>query len=169
MGRGKPFPRSLSRLVNAGVVPKPVWMPIVQSTRPPFVPVSLVKSQKIEYPEDRLRSIYLRRNPSARHFPVNLKAKNISDRHISDRFVSKQMKLMQDEGLSEEDAYKVVSKVMNEEEARIITDHLADFRGTLTNRSVKSEVTRLYLASVKDSRRDQALHKALMEQARTDL
>lgn len=167
MARGKPFKQSIDRLVKAGVVPKPLWLDVVEATRPPFNPVSQTKSKAIVYPEDRLRSIYLRNNPDARRIPVNLKAKTPAERHVSDRFVAKQMKLMEDQKLSERDAYKEAEEafqVRDDVVQKLPTDDMAS---PLSDPSVEDEAGRLYLASVRDSERDQKLFEAIQEPTET--
>lgn len=161
MGRGKPFKTSLTKLVQAGVIPRPIWLDVVEATRPPFQPVKATKSPPIYYPEDRLRATYLRKNPEARRIPVNLYADSIPDRHISDRFVSIQMRLMDENNLSEEDAYKRAEEIVHK--SNVDTDTLVsdDVTGPLEDPSIFDETSRLYLASVKDSQRDRKLYEAL--------
>ncbi|KAI0558987.1 Mitochondrial ribosomal protein S23 [Gracilaria domingensis] len=165
MGRGKPFVKSMKKLVDAGVVAKPIWMDIVQATRPPFVPVAATKVPEIIYPEDRLRSIYLQRNPQARRMPVNLKAKSVTDRHIADRFVSLQVQFMEEQGMSEEKSYEEADRVLakyKDEMAEALDDQ--DMDGSLVNQSIRDAGARAFMASVKDSKRDQKLHQELVEQ-----
>lgn len=165
MGRGKPFKRSLKRLVEAGVVPKPVWMDIVEATRPPFQPVSVTKARSITYPEDNLRQTYLRRNPEARSFPVNLKARSVPDRHIADRFVSIQTELMKNQHLDEDEAYRSAERILKDEAVRMEDILRSKASLSLIDPSLSDETERLYLASVKDSQRDKALHGALMTES----
>lgn len=164
MGRGKPFSQSLNSLVSAGVVQRPVWMNSVESTRPPFEPIVSTKPGRIEYPEDRLRNIFLQRNPNARRIPVNLRATSVPERHIADKFVSIQMQIMDEDKLSEEEAYNAANRILNHPNSE--ADHAEDdLYGPLSNPAITNESARLYLASVKDSQRDKALHRALVKQA----
>lgn len=161
MGRGKPFKQPLTKLIEAGVVPRPVWLDIVEATRPPFEPVRSTKSREIRYPEDRLRATYLQRNPEARRIPVNLLAESITDRHVSDRFVAFQMRLMNERKLSEEEAYKLAEEAMQKKKTdadALVVDSLS---GPLEDCSIDDATSRLYFASVKDSQRDQKLYQAL--------
>lgn len=161
MGRGKPFKQPLTKLINAGVVPRPIWLDVVEATRPPFEPVSVTKSRIIRYPEDRLRATYLQRNPEARRIPVNLLAGSIADRHVSDRFVTVQMRLMKEKNLSEEEAYKSAEEIIRKKKADadvLLADKLS---GPLGDSSIADETSRLYLASVKDSERDRKIYESL--------
>lgn len=164
MGRGKPFSQSLNRLVSAGAVRRPAWMSSVEATRPTFQPIVNTRPPRIQYPEDRLRNIYLSRNPSARRIPVNLKAKSISARHIADKFVSLQMDYMNEKGMSEEEAYNAADRELHVPHES--TEPMENLTGPLQNSAVADEVTRLYLASVRDSQRDQRLFSALVKQAK---
>lgn len=161
MGRGKPFKQSFTKLVEAGVVPRPIWLDIVEATRPPFEPVTATKSRSIHYPEDRLRATYLQRNPEARRIPVNLLADSVTDRHVSDRFVAFQMRLMNEKNLSEEEAYKLAEETIQKRKTdgeALLADN---FSGPLRDSSIADETSRLYLASVRDSERDQKIYEAL--------
>ena len=164
MGRGKPFKRSLDQLINAGIARKPIWYDIVNATKPPFQPVSRTSVAEITYPEDRLRNIYLQRNLGARRMPVNLKAERVSDRHISDRFVALQMQLMSERGMSEDSAYAEAERVLAEQMSEKQLE-LSDTDGVLDDPTIQDESARLYLASIKDARRDQAMHQALLNQS----
>lgn len=164
MGRGRPFVQPLSRLVKGGVAPRPAWMTAVEATPPLFEPVVQTKPPRLVYPEDRLRNIFLQRNPETRRLPVNLKARSIPERHIADRFAAIQQQLMHDEGLAEDDAYAAADRILNAAvlESNRISD---DLNGPLSNPAVKDDASRLFLASLKDSQRDQALHSALLQRA----
>lgn len=168
MVRGKPFKRDLNRLVKAGVIPKPIWMDIVSATRPAFEPVRSTQTKKIVYPEDRLRSKYLLRNPEARRVPVNLKAKRIEDRHISDRFVHTQLRLMREKNISEDMAYKEALDIINLK----TIDHSevldSDLTGPLTNANVSDKTAQVYLASVRDANRDKKLFEELHSQTSSE-
>lgn len=162
MGRAKPFVKSLNNLVAAGVVPKPVWLDIVDATRPPFLPIASKRVRELVYPEDRLRSVFLLRNPETRRIPVNLHAESIADRHISDRFVSLQTKLIQEQGLSEDKAYDETSRILSEYKREMEEQsEEQDIAGPLSNPSIKDEASRAFMASYMDSRRDQKIHQAL--------
>lgn len=161
MPRGKPFKTSLSRLVAAGVVRKPIWMDVVEATRPPFEPVAVTKVPKITYPEDRLRSVYLTRNPAARRLPVNLNARTIPERHVADKFVTIQMRLMKEQSLSEDDAYNAAEKLIEDEKRaqQLFFENILE--GPLTDMSIQDQTARLYMASVNDSRRDQTIFETI--------
>lgn len=165
MGRGKPFKRSLEQLVKAGIAQKPIWFDIVKATKPPFEPVYRTKVPAISYPEDRLRNIYLQRNPNSRRIPINMKAHRISDRHIADRFVSIQTDFISERGMSEDDAYAEAERVLSGDLLFNDPKQTDILSGTLSDQDVQDETARLYLASVKDAQRDQAMHQALKNQA----
>lgn len=163
MGRGKPFKTSITRLVNAGVIPRPMWYNVVEATRPPFEPVTVTKSSLIHYPEDDLRSKYMENNPEMRRIPINLKANSIPERHIADRFTSLQMKLMDEKKLSEEDAYKVADEMISNRQVDFDALCGDDLSGPLGDVTVENDSARVYLASVKDSQRDKRLLKAISD------
>lgn len=159
----------MKRLVSAGVIRKPAWMDIVEATRPVFSPVTVTKAPEIMYPEDRLRSIFLQRNPDAHRMPINLKAKSKEERHISDRFVALQMKFMDEQGLSENKAYEEADRVLAEQKEqmnRILDEY--DTTGSLVNPFIEDEAARAFMASLADSKRDQKLHEALIERKQTE-
>lgn len=164
MVRGKPFKKDIKSLIKAGIMPKPIWMDIVEATRPPFKPIERTKTPKIIYPEDKLRITYLQRNPEVRRIPVNLKAPTIEERHIADRFVSMQMRFMQEQNMSEDDAYQATMESIN---IRHFDSSTAedDLYGPLTSSSSDNEAVRLYNASVADSERDIKLRKDFIEQS----
>lgn len=165
MVRGKPFYTSVDRLVKAGVMRKPVWSDIVDATRPPFEPVTTIRTKAIRYPEDRLRNKYFRRNPETRRIPVNLKARSIVDRHIADRFVTIQMGLMRERNISEEEAYSIAKDMVNLNTVDTKADRGSDFYGPLSDPTIENETARLYLASVKDSERDKQLYDTICNQS----
>lgn len=164
MGRGKPFVQSVNRLISAGVIPRPAWQRTLESTRPVFEAIQVTKPPKIAYPEDRLRSTFLERNPDARRIPVNLKAKTIPERHVADKFVAMQTKFMQENGMPEEEAYNAADRVLNVETAQVGEN--GDLYGPLVNQAVQDETARLYLASLKDSQRDQKQLRGLLKQSK---
>lgn len=165
MGRGKAFARPLERLVAVGAVARPPWLASVAATRPAFEPVVRTRPPPLEYPEDRLRAVFLQRNPDARRIPLNLLARNVEDRHVADKFVSVQMRLMEEDGLAEEEAYNEAARVLNEEHLKMDGDEQGLY-GPLADDGVQDDAVRLYLASKKDSERDQALFRALVKQAK---
>lgn len=162
MVRGKPFKKDIKSLIKAGIMPKPIWMDIVEATRPPFKPIERTKTPKIVYPEDKLRITYLQRNPEVRRTPVNLKAKTIEERHIADRFVSIQSRFMQEQNMSEEEAYQAAMESINIRHYDSTED---DLYGPLSTSLNDSEAVRLYKASVADSERDKKLRKDFIEQS----
>lgn len=164
MARGKPFRTNINHLIKAGVVRKPVWADIVEATRPPFEPVRATKTERVTYPEDRLRAKYLERNPEVRRIPVNLKARTLEERHIADRFISIQLRLIQEKNMTEEDAYTTAHDIINlrTDDANMSAD---DLSSPLSNSSIQNESARLYLASVRDSERDKKLREIFLEQS----
>lgn len=167
MGRGKPFARPAAQLARSGARAKgrPAWVSAVAMTPPQFEPVVRTRPPRIVFPEDALRATFLRRNPHARRLPVNLNATSIPERHIADRFVGLQMQLMREERMSEEEAYESADRIICSE---VIESQRkggsADAYGSLVDASVDDEEARLYLASLRDSERDKALHSAFVKE-----
>lgn len=166
MGRGKPFTQSVNRLINAGVVPRPIWLTTVENTRPVFEPIRETKSRKIEYPEDRLRQIFMDRNPDARRRPIDLKARSIPERHLADKFVAIQRRFMEENDMAEEEAYNSAYRVINVD--AIQDGEKEEVYGPLVNQAVQDEAARLYVASVRDSMRDQKHFRALLKQTKQE-
>lgn len=164
MARGKPFKASLERLVKAGVVRKPVWLDVVGATKPPFEPVIVTRTKAIIYPEDRLRRKYLQQNPEARRIPINLKARTAAERHVADRFVAIQMKLMREKKMSEQNAYKAARDIVSHQGIDSDLMFQDDLYGPLSDSNILNETARLYLASVKDAKRDKKMYNAMLEQ-----
>jgi hypothetical protein len=95
------------QLLKSGVVSKPRWFDAV-SRHPPQFPLrdpTKKRPMKIEYPEDRLLAKYYSKHPEAR-----LEAMEIwrPQQHSAWKFVQRQLAVMKEEKLSEEDAYKKV-------------------------------------------------------------
>ena len=152
-------------MVRGGSTSKPAWFAAVKAFPPHFEPVSQTRPPKITYPEDRLREIFLKRNPQARRLPVNLSAPSIPERHIADRFVALQLQLMKEDALDEEAAYKAADRIICSEiiEANRRKKAGEDV-GPLVDPSVSDEQARIYLASVRDSNRDKLLHAAFVNE-----
>lgn len=157
MARGKPFSRPLARLARQGT------RAAVAMTPPQFEPVVRTKPPKLAYPEDTLRNEFLRRNPAARRIPVNLNAGSLAERHIADRFVGLQVRLMESEGLSEEEAYDKTSRIINSELSHHVDRDLTEY-GSIIDPNVDNVQSQLYLASVRDSQRDTRLHRAFVKE-----
>ncbi len=150
---------------RAGEGTRPNWMSAVEMTPPQFEPVSRTRPPRITFPEDKLRETFLRRNPRARRMPVNLTAASIPERHIADRFVALQMRLMNEESLTEDDAYQAADRVICSEIIEASRRSGAeDACSSLVDPSVEDEEAQLYLASMRDSRRDKVLHWAFVKE-----
>lgn len=167
MGRGKPFVQPVTQMAlrAGGKNRRPGWMSAVEMTPPQFEPVVRTRPPKIVFPEDALRETFLQRNPHARRLPVNLNALTIPERHIADRFVSLQMQLMDEQNLSEEDAYQSADRIICSE---VIESQRRggsqDAYGSLVDAGISDEEAKLYLASLRDSERDMALHRAFVKE-----
>lgn len=119
----------VASLVKGGVMHKPLWFDAMLA-HPPPPPVKPVKPMRLEWEEDRLRRVYLRRNPEA-----NLKPKALfldpdqpeaSYEHEADSFVRQQKAYMR-KGASEEEAYRLTLqkvKQLAEESARARKDEV---------------------------------------------
>ena len=158
MGRGKPFYQSVSHLARKGVIPRAPWMSAVEANPPQFEPVVRTRPPCLVYPEDRLREKFLQRNPAARRVPVDLKARTIPERHIADRFVSMQMRFMEEDNLAEEEAYEAADRMLCSEIVASQSSN-ADFFSSLIDRNVTDDQDKLYVASLRDSQRDQKLYR----------
>lgn len=134
------------------------------ATPPQFEPVRVTKPPRLVYPEDRLREVYLSRNPSSRRLPVDMGARTVSERHVADRFVALQMQLMEEHGVSEDVAYLKAERIMAAETSKLLDVAKDDMSAPLINESIKDPRTRLYLASFCDSQRDARLREVLVNQ-----
>ena len=84
----------VDRLVRGNVVPKPLWFDVALAHPPPST-FRAKKPKALHFPEDELRRVWLRRNPSATMHP---KALFLEDdavpapyrRHPADAFVERQ-------------------------------------------------------------------------------
>ena len=138
-------------------------MAAVQMTPPQFEPVTRTRPPKIKYPEEALRTEFLRRNPAARRIPLNLNTETIEERHIADRFVGLQRRLIESEGLNEEDAYDKTSRIISAEVAHQFDRDLTEY-ASIIDPSVTDVQTQLYLASMRDSERDTRLYRAYVKE-----
>ncbi len=132
-------------------------------TPPQFEPVTCTRPPKLSYPEDELRTKFLQRNPAARRIPLNLNAERMEDRHIADRFVGLQLRLMESEGLSEEDAYEKTNRIISSEVVHEVDKDLAEY-GSIIDPNIDDVQTQLYLASLRDSQRDSRLYHAFVKE-----
>lgn len=176
MARGKPFAKRLTRMaVRSGRSQG------LELTPPQFEPVRRTRPDRLQYPEDDLRRKFLSRNPRAQRIPVNLMAAKITDRHISDRFVALQLRLMNnaEDPLGEDDAYVKADRIMRTEYLHKLeetgehastsdTEQHDDF-GSLIDPEINDEQVQLYLASMRDSKRDSKLHRAFVKEGEAAL
>lgn len=107
--------------VRSGMYSKPVWFDFMVHHAPmkPVLPSKgFIKPGKLEYPEDKLRKIYLERNPAATLYPLRfLPFENTAKYAITspaDVFASKQIQIMQQKGMTEDEAYYETEKWMKE-------------------------------------------------------
>lgn len=114
----------VSALVKGGVMHKPLWFDAMLA-HPPPVKVKGPKPIRLQWDDDRLRNIYLRRNPAATLQPKALfldpTRPEASHEHEADTFIKKQKSYMR-KGASEEEAYRLVLKELKaaaEEQERI--------------------------------------------------
>jgi hypothetical protein len=168
MVRGRPFPRSLARLVRGGVASRPPWLATVEKVPPHFAPVVVRRPPRLSYPEDRLREIYLRANPDVRRHPIDLKARSRAVAHTADRFVAVQMRAMREQGLTEGAAYAHAQQVLRESEARSKEQVATLQDALLSDSSAKDQAAKLFLASLKDSKADLQILESLQRAAKVD-
>lgn len=119
----------VSQLVKGGVIPKPLWYEAMLA-HPPPPKMQAEKPKRIEFPEDRLRRVWLRRNPEATMHPKALFVEEAAlpgshHEHPADAFVKRQMALMR-KGLSEEEAYREV--LLQDKQATSASPEAADAR-----------------------------------------
>jgi hypothetical protein len=170
MGRGRPFQRSLARLVRGGVASRPPWLATVEKVPPHFAAVEYRKPPRLLYPEDRLRDAYLRACPEARRHPLDLKARRRADAHIADAFVAVQLRAMREQGLSEGEAFEFARGAVAENverggrQAKVLEFSMgqeADEGG-----DARSKAAQVFLASLEDAKKDRELLESLREATR---
>lgn len=166
MARGRPFPRSVSRLVRGEVASRPQWLATVERVPPHFAPVLSRQPPALVYEEDRLRSQYLRANPDVRKHPLNLNASSKAEAHTADRFVSIQLRAMREQGLDESAAYSFAETVLLQTEARTM-DKVKHIQTALTSDlTPKERAAQIFLASLKDSQVDKEMKDAMASDAK---
>eukprot|EP00753_Platysulcus_tardus_P008737 PLAT1629.2.p2 GENE.PLAT1629.2~~PLAT1629.2.p2 ORF type:complete len:218 (+),score=85.29 PLAT1629.2:230-883(+) len=102
---------------SARVHDSPLWHSVAKSV-PPAVEKHVHPSSvpKLEYEEDRLVRRYAKRHPEV--FFEKMDILNYNERDsVAMRFAKKQLKLMKEDGLSEEEAYDVVQERFDAERA----------------------------------------------------
>lgn len=162
MVRGRPFPRSVARLVQGGVAERPAWLATLEKVPPHFSPVTVRQPPRLVYPEDRLRERFLRENPEAKRAPLNLKARTKAEAHVADRFVAIQMRAMREQGLSEDSAREHAERTLQEATARAVD--LVKEVGVLAGEaegSEKASSQRLFVASLEDAKTDKEMLEKL--------
>lgn len=131
----------VERLVQGGIIPKPVWLDAARAHPPPLHHKwsDPVKPTRFEWrEEDRLRRTWQRRNPAASMHPKVLfldetqLPPGTKTEHPADEFVRKQLKLMRVQGLSEEEAYRRVAQAA-QEEAQFEDEEVAAARKAAAN------------------------------------
>jgi len=101
-------------LLKGNVITTPLWYDAMKA-HPPLPKTGWTKKPRLlEFPEDRLKRVWLRRNPWATMHAKSLfheeEGLSASQRdHPADAFVKRQMELMR-KGLDEEDAYRQTLK-----------------------------------------------------------
>lgn len=166
MVRGRPFQRSLARLVRGGVISRPAWLATVEKVPPHFAAVESRKPPRLVYPEDRMRHAFLRKNPEARRDPIDLKARRRADAHTADAFVALQMRAMRERGLSEAEAYDYARDEFKDSQARgkrrVSALHEA-FRSDVAD--PRDRAKNVYIASLHDAEADKKILEALREES----
>ena len=106
-------------LLKGNVITTPLWYDAMKA-HPPLPKTGWTKKPRmLEFPEDRLKRVWLRRNPWATMHVKTLfheeQGLSTSEReHPADAFVKRQMELMR-KGLDEEDAYRQALKQQEQE------------------------------------------------------
>lgn len=165
MVRGRPFQRSLARLVRGGVASRPAWLATLEKVPPHFAAVDSRKPPRLVYPEDRLRHVFLRDNPEVRRHPIDLKARRRADAHTADAFVALQLRAMREQGLSEAEARDVANDSLTDSQARG-TRRAAALHEALQTDVVdpRERAKRVFVASLDDAESDMKILEALHEQ-----
>ena len=101
-------------LLKGQVIATPLWYEAMKA-HPPLPKTTWTKKPRLlQFPEDRLKRVWLRRNPWATMHPKVLFHEEeglhaSQTEHPADAFVKRQMELMR-KGLSEDDAYRQAAK-----------------------------------------------------------
>lgn len=120
---------------------------------------------RLSYPEDRLREVFLARHPQFRTLPVNLKARKKTDAHIADKFAAIQLRAMQEQNMSEEEAYNYAINAATDGLKRISSQETS-IGDAVSSESETDQATQLYMASLKDSMKDIKLYELLRSEKR---
>ena len=110
-----PLMERVERLLRGKVIPTPLWYDAMKAHPPAERYTRTSKPRMMEFPEDRLKRVWLRRNPAATLHPKVLFHEESSFspselEHPADGFVRRQMELMR-KGMGEEEAYRKVLDV----------------------------------------------------------
>ena len=107
----------VSTLIKGGIIHKPLWYDAVMAHPPP----EKIKGQKpfrLTFDDDKLRSVYLKRNPAATLKPKALfldqNREEAWHEHEADAFVRQQKAHMR-KGATEEEAYRLVLQKQKEQ------------------------------------------------------
>mmetsp|Transcript_36746 Transcript_36746/g.86468 ORF Transcript_36746/g.86468 Transcript_36746/m.86468 type:complete len:216 (-) Transcript_36746:104-751(-) len=109
---GRHMMAKVANLVKGGVMQEPSWFQAAKRSPPPVMPFSAPKPPEIVFPEDRLATIYMRRNPehSSEHVNESVDAARAGrDKSRQYLFVNLWQKYIE-KGMPEEDAYTQVDK-----------------------------------------------------------
>ncbi len=109
----------VERLLRGKVIPTPLWYDAMKAHPPAERYTRTSKPRMMEFPEDRLKRVWLRRNPAATLHPKVLFQEESSFspselEHPADGFVRRQMELMR-KGMGEEEAYRKVLEEQKQE------------------------------------------------------
>jgi len=110
----------VTSLVKGGVMHKPLWYDAMLA-HPPPKKAKAPRPMRLEWEDDRLRRLYLARNPAATLQPKALfldpRRPEADMEHEADAFVRHQKALMR-KGATEEEAYRTVRRQQQEAAAR---------------------------------------------------
>lgn len=76
------------------------------------------------------------------------------------------MRIMNEQSMSEEDAYKAADRILYSENVEASRTQDAGEFASLVDPSIENDEARLYVASLRDSQRDKALFKALVKEVK---
>lgn len=99
-----------------------MWFDVAATLAPKMPPILTRKQRpklkEIVFPEDRLRNIYLQRNPEGHLYPLRFFPHESTAEYMitspADVFVSKQIEFIQEKGHTENQAYIATQKWFNE-------------------------------------------------------
>ena len=129
---GRAIFEKVENLVRGGAIPKPAWFDAMRECPPPKLPFSAPKPAQVVFPEDKLYSIYKRRNPDwdKEVIKLHLAARANGEKTRGYLFCNLWHKYIL-EGVPQEEAYmkvdaefKIVEDKIKEEERKVLQEQI---------------------------------------------